>query len=190
ARLVLERSPHMMLVGSGAELFAVENGVQLCDPAELVIRREVELWARNQQQTAADGGVGTVGAVALDAQGNLAAGTSTGGPAYKFPGRVGDSPIIGCGCYADNLSGAVSTTGDGEPMMKVVMAKMASDFLARGLDPQGAAEEALAVLSKRTRGTAGLILVDPQGRVGAAFTTPRMAHAFRTSELAEPLVRI
>lgn len=189
ARLVLERSPHMMLVGPGAELFAVEMGVRLCDPAELVIASEVESWTKNQQQPPSFT-AGTVGAVALDAQGNLAAGTSTGGPAYKFPGRIGDSPLIGCGCYADNRSGAISATGWGEAMMKVVMAKTASDFLASGLEPQAAAEKALALLAERTSGTGGLIVVDARGRIGAACTTPRMAHALCTSDSPVPIIRV
>lgn len=197
ARLVLERSPHMMLAGPGAEQFAVEMGVSLCNPSELVIAREVELWYRLKHETDASHGrfapgegTGTVGAVALDAEGNLAAGTSTGGTACKYPGRVGDSPLIGCGCYADNRTGAVSATGDGEDIMRVVLAKAASDLLAAGLDPQAAAEKALAMLGERTGGQGGLILVDSAGRVGATFTTSHMAHAWRTSESSEPTVRV
>ncbi|MFQ5926960.1 MAG: isoaspartyl peptidase/L-asparaginase family protein [Terriglobia bacterium] len=196
ARLVLERSEHILLVGPGAEQFAAEMGVPLCNPSELVIPREVALWFKRSAGAALPRQSGTVGAVALDAQGNLAAGTSTGGPPYKYPGRVGDSPLVGCGCYADNRTGAISTTGDGEAMVKLVMAKTASDFLAAGpsrpaggLAPQPAAEKALALLSERTRGTGGLIIVDAQGRVGAAFTTPCMAHAFQTSE-SERIIRV
>jgi beta-aspartyl-peptidase (threonine type) len=178
----------MMLVGAGAERFASEMGVKLCEPAELVVPREQALWSQNAQALAANGPAGTVGAAALDGQGNLAAGTSTGGPAYKHPGRIGDSPLIGCGCYADNRTGAISTTGWGEAMMKVVMAKTASDMLGTGLAPQAVAEKALALLAERTAGTGGIIIVDQNGRVGAAFTTPRMAYAFRTSDSA-PTIR-
>ncbi len=188
ARLVLEHSEHMMLVGAGAERFASEMGVKLCDPSELVVTREQMLWSKNAESRAANGPAGTVGAVALDAKGNVAAGTSTGGPPHKYPGRIGDSPLIGCGCYADNRAGAISTTGWGEAMMKVVMAKTASDLLGTGLDPQAVAEKALALLAERTAGTGGLIIVDRQGRVGAAFTTPRMAYAFRSSDTS-PTVR-
>lgn len=202
ARLVLERSEHMLLAGAGAEQFAVEMGLALCDPAELVVAREVEFWRRNKQEAEARrqavagsvpklrDGAGTVGAVALDSAGNLAAGTSTGGRPFKLPGRVGDSPLVGCGCYADNRTGAVSTTGDGEAMMKVVMAKTVIDFLAGGLDPQAAAEKALTLLAERTQCTAGLIIIDPSGRVGTAFTTPRMALAFRTSDSPQPTVHV
>ena len=196
ARLVLERSEHLMLVGPGAEQFAVEMGVTLCNPSELVIAREVELWYKYKHQTDAARGhfrgeqqTGTVGAVALDAQGNLAAATSTGGTACKYPGRVGDSSLIGCGCYADNLSGAISATGYGEAIMRVVMAKAASDFLAAGLAPQAAAEKAVAVLGERTQGHGGLIVVDRSGRSGAAFSTPNMAYALRTTD-SEPVVRL
>ena len=196
ARLVLERSEHMMLAGPGAEQFAVEMGVLLCNPSELVIAREVELWYKNKHQTdvsrghfTGDAQLGTVGAVALDARGHLAAGTSTGGTACKYPGRVGDSSLIGCGCYADNLSGAVSATGFGEAIMKVVMAKAASDFLAGGLGAQAAAEKTVALLAERADGKGGLILLDRSGGVGAAFSTPHMAYAFRTSDL-QPVVRL
>ncbi|MGH9788925.1 MAG: isoaspartyl peptidase/L-asparaginase family protein [Candidatus Acidiferrales bacterium] len=196
ARLVLERSAHMMLAGPGAEQFAVEMGVPLCNPSELVIAREVELWYKNKHQTdvarghfTGDAQLGTVGAVAFDARGHLAAGTSTGGTACKYPGRVGDSSLIGCGCYADNRSGAVSATGYGEAIMKVVMAKAAADLLAGGLAAQAAAEKAVAVLAERTEGKGGLILLDRNGSVGAAFSTPNMAHAFRSSD-SQPVIRL
>jgi len=197
ARLVLERSEHMMLVGPGAEQFAVEMGALLCNPSELVVAREVEHWYKLKHETDAARGhftgsqrLGTVGAVALDARGNLASATSTGGTACKFPGRVGDSALIGCGCYADNRTGAVSATGYGEAIMKVVLAKSVSDFLAAGLAPQEAAEKALAVLHERTTGTGGIIIVDPAGHIGAAFTTPNMAYASRAGEMREPVVRV
>lgn len=196
ARLVLDRSPHLLLVGPGAEKFAVEMGVTLCEPSELVVAREAELWVKLRHETQATLGyqkaqpkASTVGAVALDAQGNLAAGTSTGGTACKYPGRVGDSPLVGCGCYADNGAGAVSATGQGEEIMKVVLAKAASDLVAAGLAPQEAAEKAVRVLGERTQGTGGLILLDGIGRVGAAFSTPRMAYAFRTTQ-GEAVVRV
>lgn len=195
ARLVLERSEHLLLVGPGAEQFAVEMGVSLCNPSELVIAREVERWYKQKHEASTGPALrarptGTVGAVALDAAGNLAAATSTGGTAGKYPGRVGDSCLIGCGCYADNGTGAVSATGYGEHIMKVVLAKTVSDLLAAGAEPQAAAERALALLGERTQGTGGLIVLDKSGRVGAACTTPNLAHAFRTSDSSEPVVRL
>ncbi len=127
ARLVLEHSPHVYFVAAGAERFARRHGMALCDNMDLVIPREqARLYAAQKAELAGESDTtfsgslrshDTVGAVALDATGNLAAATSTGGTLNKAPGRVGDSSLIGCGCYADNLSAAVSLTGWGEPIM-------------------------------------------------------------------------
>lgn len=135
ARAVLEHAPHMMLVAEGAERFAREHGIALCDPEELVSDAERLAWQLCREDSHAaehhrGHEQGTVGAVALDVHGNLFAGTSTGGTCCKLPGRVGDSPLIGCGCYADAHAGGVSCTGYGEAIMKVVMAKTACDLLA------------------------------------------------------------
>jgi beta-aspartyl-peptidase (threonine type) len=132
ARRILEGSEHMMLVGAGAEKFASENGMALCAPEELVSEHAREVWRRCLATSQVTEG-GTVGAVARDSMGNLFAGTSTGGTRCKYPGRVGDSPLIGCGCYADIDAGGVSCTGHGEGIMKIVMAKTAVDLLR---DPQ------------------------------------------------------
>jgi beta-aspartyl-peptidase (threonine type) len=117
----------------------------------------------------------TVGAVALDSFGNLAAGTSTGGTLSKAPGRVGDSSLIGCGCYADNQTAAVSLTGWGEPIMKLVLGKWAVDRVAAGHAPQLAAAEAIGYLHSRLGGHGGIILLGPDGSLGLAHNTPRMA---------------
>jgi beta-aspartyl-peptidase (threonine type) len=122
----------------------------------------------------------TVGAVALDANGNLAAATSTGGTLNKTPGRVGDSSLIGCGCYADNLAAAVSLTGWGEPIMKLVLGKWATDRVAQGIAPEIAAREAIAYLYKRLGGHGGIILLGPDGRFGLAHNTPAMAWGIAT----------
>jgi len=188
ARRILEHSPHVYMVGTGAEAFAAERGLTLCDNSELVLPRERERLqrARDQVQLQEPSEFGaahshdTVGAVALDAPGNLAAATSTGGTLNKVPGRVGDSSLIGCGCYADDESAAVSTTGWGEPMMKLVLGKWAVDRVAEGAEPQAAAEKALAYLRRRLNGHGGMILLDPQGRIGIAHNTPRMAWSWRT----------
>lgn len=119
----------------------------------------------------------TVGAVALDALGNLAAGTSTGGTLGKAPGRVGDSSLIGSGCYADNEAAAVSLTGWGEPMMKLVLGKWAVDRVRAGAAPQAAAQDAIEYLHRRLHGHGGIILLGPDGRIGVAHNTPRMAWA-------------
>ena len=117
----------------------------------------------------------TVGAVALDQYGNLAAGTSTGGTLNKAPGRVGDSSLIGCGCYADNQSAAVSLTGWGEPIMKLVLGKWATDRVASGVTPELAAQRAIAYLFERLGGHGGIILLGPDGQFGLAHNTPGMA---------------
>ncbi len=200
ARKVLEHCPHMMLVAGGAERFAVEQGLPLCAPEELVADAERDAWlkCRNSKHAAAHHRgheQGTVGAVAIDAEGRLFAATSTGGTCCKLPGRVGDSPLIGCGCYADSEVGGVSCTGYGEAIMKVVLAKTAADFLRHppdaGIHPgivlpkqhsptpaSLAARAAVHILAKRTHATGGLILLDRQGNPGFAFNTPRMAYAY------------
>ena len=146
-----------------------------------------EAEGRGLRDTTFSGGSGleshdTVGAVALDVRGNLAAGTSTGGTLNKTPGRVGDSSLIGCGCYADNESAAVSLTGWGEPIMKLVLGKWAVDRVAAGESPQVAAEGAIGYLYRRLGGHGGVILLGPDGRMGLAHNTPRMAWGLVTPE--------
>ncbi len=188
ARVVLEKSPHVYFVTEGAERFAEENGMKLVENSELVIPREVERWKNAKEQRylttpsefcAPTSSHDTVGAVALDAKGNIAGATSTGGTLNKAPGRVGDSSLIGCGCYADNDTAAASTTGWGEPMMKVVLAKWATDRVGYGDDPEKAAREAIHYVHRRVHGHGGIILLDRKGRTGVAHNTPRMAWAVR-----------
>jgi beta-aspartyl-peptidase (threonine type) len=184
ARAVLEKCSHMMLIGEGAERFATQNGLTLCDPAELISPAEHQAWLQCSKDSHAaehhrGHEQGTVGAVALDQHGNLFAATSTGGTCCKLPGRVGDSPLIGCGCYADAETGAVSSTGYGEAIMKIVMAKTAADFLRpAGSTPTRAAQAAIQLLGKRGKGTGGLIMLDKKGTPGFAFSTPRMAYGY------------
>jgi beta-aspartyl-peptidase (threonine type) len=185
AKKILTESPHVYFVGTGAERFAQEHGLELCPNEELIIEREVERLreAKKQSYLTMPDEFGptrshdTVGAVALDAQGNIAAATSTGGTLNKAPGRVGDSSLIGCGCYADNRSAAVSTTGWGEPMMKLVLAKWTADRVETGMAPQEAAQHALYYLKTRLNGHGGIIIVDARGRIGMVHNTPRMAWA-------------
>jgi L-asparaginase / beta-aspartyl-peptidase len=122
----------------------------------------------------------TVGAVALDSNGNIAAATSTGGTLNKAPGRLGDSSLIGCGCYADNESAAASTTGWGEPIMKLVLAKWTADRIAAGNLPEWSAQEAMNYLKQRVNGHGGIIVLNREGHIGIAHNTPRMAWAYRT----------
>jgi L-asparaginase / beta-aspartyl-peptidase len=203
ARKILSESPHVYFVGEGAEQFAAEHGVELCRNEDLVIPREVERLREYQQEAAGrvstnDGNDlfapssddmtishDTVGAVALDRHGNTAAATSTGGTLNKAPGRLGDSSLIGCGCYADNLSASVSTTGWGEPIMKLVLAKWTADRVSAGNLPEWAAQEAMNYLKQRLDGHGGIIVLNPQGQFGIAHNTPRMAWAHKTDEKEE-----
>jgi len=197
ARKILEHCPHMMLVAEGAERFAKARGIQLCKPEELVSEAEWAAWQKCKEDTHAaehhrGHEQGTVGAVVIDANGSLFAATSTGGTCCKLPGRVGDSPLIGCGCYADSQAGGVSCTGYGEAIMKVVLAKTAVDLLrqraicvdspaASSSDTSTAdlaAREAVHLFAKRTHATGGLILLDRHGNPGFAFNTPRMAYGY------------
>jgi len=186
ARLILSESPHVYFVGEGAEQFAAGLGIELIDNQELVIDRERKRLAEAKAKAAAGerdltfAGHDTVGAVALDSNGHLAAATSTGGTINKTPGRVGDSSLIGCGCYADDQSGAVSCTGWGEPIMKLVLGKWATDRIASGSTPELAAREAIGYLNSRLAGHGGMILLDARGRYGIAHNTPRMAWGVRT----------
>jgi beta-aspartyl-peptidase (threonine type) len=189
ARLVLEQSSHVYFVAQGAEAFAASKGMPLIDNSELVIDRERAHLAEAQRKEQAGlpdltfAGVpeafldshDTVGAVALDTYGNLAAATSTGGTLNKTPGRVGDSSLIGCGCYADNQSAATSLTGWGEPIMKLVLGKWAADRVAAGDPPHKAAQAAIRYLHDRLEGHGGIILLGPDGRFGIAHNTPGMA---------------
>src|SRR5580698_9138220 len=193
ARKILSDSPHVYFVGEGAERFAAEHGIELCPNEELVIAREVERLREYQEKQSGDASAkdgndlfapeishDTVGAVALDRAGNIAAATSTGGTLNKAPGRLGDSSLIGCGCYADNKTAAASTTGWGEPIMKLVLAKWAADRVASGSLPEWVAAEAINYLQARVNGHGGMILLDARGRFGIAHNTPRMAWALKT----------
>ena len=190
ARKILSESPHVYFVAEGAERFAAEHGIPLCKNAELIIPREVErlrefqthLAEHEKDPFAPTISHDTVGAVAVDRDGNIAAATSTGGTLNKAPGRLGDSSLIGCGCYADNASAAVSTTGWGEPIMKLVLAKWSADRVVAGNAPEWVAQEAMNYLESRVQGHGGIILLDARGRFGIAHNTPRMAWAFKTAK--------
>jgi L-asparaginase / beta-aspartyl-peptidase len=188
ARKILSESPHVYFVAEGAERFAAEHGIPLCKNEDLIIPREVErlreYQARPEDQKAdlfaPTISHDTVGAVALDHDGNIAAATSTGGTLDKAPGRLGDSSLIGCGCYADNKSAAASTTGWGEPIMKLVLAKWAADRCAAGNMPEWVAAEAINYLESRLHGHGGMILLNTGGHFGIFHNTPRMAWAVKT----------
>jgi beta-aspartyl-peptidase (threonine type) len=191
ARKILSESPHVYFVGEGAERFAAEHGIPLCQNEELIVPREIERLRQYQATQHGDDlfaptiSHDTVGAVALDRDGNIAAATSTGGTLNKAPGRLGDSSLIGCGCYANNESAAVSTTGWGEPIMKLVLAKWTADRIAAGNLPEWSAQEAMNYLKQRLNGHGGVIVLDPRGHFGIAHNTPRMAWAYKTVKKEE-----
>ncbi len=183
ARLIMEKTPHVLLVGDGAEEVAACRGLELVAPEYFSTPRR---WEQLQRAKAAAQGktalsedlqpkAGTVGAVALDAAGNLAAATSTGGMTNKRCGRVGDSPLIGAGTYADNATCAVSCTGHGEYFMRAVAAYDVAALMAyRGLSVQNAARTVVMEKLLAMEGRGGLVAIDRQGRIAMPFNTPGM----------------
>lgn len=222
ARKVLE-SPHVLLIGLGAQGFARQQAIPACTFEELWTERQYNNWlkARGEQDGAdedepryhrreiarlnarpirgeqlrksTEEGLekkhGTVGAVAIDEQGCLAAATSTGGIHNKYPGRVGDSPLVGCGFYADENS-AISCTGYGEDFIRLMIARRAADFVAHGSGAREAAEAAIAFLGAKADGTGGLILVDRHANLGFAWNSEHMVHAYISSEMQEPVTGV
>jgi beta-aspartyl-peptidase (threonine type) len=165
ARRVMADGRHVLFAGEGASYFARQIGFPECAPEALIVAREKDRW---------DSKHGTVGCVAFDSSGRLAAGTSTGGIFDKLPGRVGDSPLIGCGTYADDY-GAASCTGQGEAIIRLLLAKRAVDFMKDCTDPKIAATAAVKLLEdERIAATGGIILVDRAGKIGYARNTLHM----------------
>lgn len=186
ARRVLDDGRHILLVGEGVQRFARHAGMVECADAELITEARRRQWEAGR---AAPSG-GTVGAVALDRHGRIAAGTSTGGVEGKQAGRVGDSALIGCGTYADSRVGGASATGHGEAIIRVVLAKHAIDQMKGGRTPAEVARSAVALLQEEGRGDGGIILLDRLGRVGVAHNTPSMAHGWMMSGSAEPVIEL
>jgi L-asparaginase / beta-aspartyl-peptidase len=192
ARRILEEKSYF-LVAEGAERFAAEHGCEMCEPNSLISQEQQQIW---EQEEMPEDRSETVGCVALDEYGNLAAGTSTGGLENQPAGRVGDTALVGCGLYADQR-GACSTTGDGESVIPVVLAKTAVDLLsgdAASMDgivachPKEAAVQAIEILKQRVPGEAGCILLDRNGRIGWAHNSQDMAVAYMTEDLQQPRV--
>lgn len=193
ARLVMTHTPHTLMVATGAEMLARHYGLEILSTEELLVGDQREYYQRIQadglpeiahmfQEAAQEAhkvaiGGNTVGAVARDSQGNIAAATSTGGMKGKLPGRVGDTPLVGSGAYVDNEAGGASSTGHGEMIMRMALAKMAVDAMAH-LSAQEAAEQVIGQMEKRIGGKGGIILVDGGGHVGFAFNTLCMAVAW------------
>ncbi len=208
ARIVMDETDHVFVVGEGAEKLARLHRLERKDPVtELRLK-----YYEQQMKTLQEGGfelpklavlvkkhpelfehLDTVGAVALDKEGNVAAATSTGGFPLKLPGRIGDSPLIGCGTYADNLSGACSATGVGEIAIRLVLAKTVCNYMEAGKTAQEAAEQTIRLVNKRIAtvyNSMGVISVDARGRVGAAHNSPNMCWAFMTPAQKEPAVSL
>jgi beta-aspartyl-peptidase (threonine type) len=178
ARAVMDAGREVMLIGPAATSRAATLGVPACDPEALITPEARRRW---QAREPASGE--TVGAVARDNTGRVAAATSTGGVAGKAPGRVGDSAVIGAGTYADDTLGAGSATGPGEAIIRLGLVRVALTRVAAGLAPRDAARDALGQLRVRVGAQAGLILVDASGAVGFSRTTESMPVAYRTDEL-------
>jgi beta-aspartyl-peptidase (threonine type) len=184
-RMVEEQA--VLLVAHGARHFAEQCGVELCDPTDMISAKQRAKWERKQSTSQ---GHDTVGCVALDEDGNLAAGTSTGGTNQNAPGRVGDSPIIGCGLYADNEVGACALTGDGEAIVRVVLAKTILDCLNDAPHPDAAVQRGMEILHRRVGGEGGCILIDRQGRIGWGHNAANLSCAYFATGMAEPKVFI
>jgi beta-aspartyl-peptidase (threonine type) len=195
--MVMEHTDHVLIVGEGANIFAAEMGGEPTPEEELLVGRELERWRKLRKdpkfrarvifeppkldrpgQSPGD----TVGAVAIDAEGNTAAATSTGGTPKKRMGRVGDSPLVGAGAYADDRTGGVSATGWGEPIILSCLSRRVLDNVEKGMGPTQASHEALDEMLDRHEGRGGVILVTPGGAITAAFNTPRMAYAYWSSD--------
>jgi len=192
ARLVMEKTDHCLLAGQGANEFATEQDIARLPSEQLVTSEARVEWekyvkysttvnalfsAREEVPQSKCPGCDTVGAVAMDTSGNIASATSTGGITAKRPGRVGDTPIIGAGAYADNNTGGVSTTGHGESIMKVGLARRIGELMDKGLSADDASKQALDFMSARVGGAGGVIVISKQGEVTHHFTTSRMAWA-------------
>ena len=185
ARLVLEESDHVMLIGDGALRLARAHKMKLVPESYHITEHRLEEYngirqkQRHKPDAASEHKHGTIGAVAMDKKGNLAAAASTGGIPYKKEGRVGDSPIIGAGVYADNSLCAVSATGHGEMFMRTVLAKHIADLVSfRKMGVESAARSGIAYLKRKVNGRGGVIVIDKNGRCAACFNTRTMVHGW------------
>jgi len=207
ARIVMEKTDHVFVVGEGAEKLARIFNLERRSPIT-----ELRLRYYEQQRKALLEGkfelprlhglvktypelfeLETVGAVALDKDGNVAAATSTGGFPLKLPGRIGDSPSIGCGTYADNQVGACSATGVGEIVIRLVLAKTVCSYIENGKTAQEAVETAIRLVNRKISATynhVGLIAVDTNGRIGAAHNSPNLCWAYVTPTKPEPVASL
>jgi beta-aspartyl-peptidase (threonine type) len=208
ARLIMEKTDHVFIAGEGADKLAKVFKVPRRNPVtqprleqytqqkklllegKTELPKALELIKANPKllQT-----MDTVGAVALDEDDNLAAATSTGGYALRLSGRIGDSPLIGCGNYADNATGACSATGIGEIAIRLVLAKTVCNNIEKGNTAQKATEQAIKLVNTKMPGpynSMGLIAVDKHGRIGAAHNSPNICWAYMTTKTKEPIASL
>lgn len=207
ARVVMDKTDHVLVVGRGAEQLARAFNLERRSVADSVRFKRYEaqlnalLQGKGELPKLAElvkahphvFHLGTVGAVALDSDGNVAAATSTGGFPLKLAGRIGDSPLIGCGAYADNRSGACSATGVGEVAIRLVVAKAVCDHIADGRTPQEASEEVITLVKQRVSGVyndMGFVAVDARGRIGAAHSSPNLCWAFMSKAHQAPVASL
>jgi len=191
ARLVLTKSEHVMLISEGAMRFADHCGMERVPEDYFFTPERIQQLHQARQQhkimldhddseeDSEDQKYGTIGAIARDPDGNLAAATSTGGIVNKRMGRVGDSPIVGAGVYADNETCAVSGTGFGEDFMRSVISKTISDFmLMKGMDAKQATAAGIEYLTRKVQGRGGVIVIDHSGNCASGFTAKKMIHGW------------
>ena len=191
ARLVLSESEHVMLIGEGAIRFAKHCNMEFVSENYFITDERVEQFKQaklnhkitldhdDSFETSEDQKYGTIGVVARDNEGNLAAATSTGGIVNKRLGRVGDSPLIGAGVYADNETCAVSATGYGEDFMRTVISKTISDFIyLKDMDAVQATQAGIEYLTRKVNGRGGVIVIDKKGNCSSGFTTKKMIHGW------------
>jgi len=206
ARIVMETTDHVFITGDGAEKLADLFNLERADPftelriqyweelKEELVHGELDYLPKLHELVTSYPqlfDLGTVGAVALDKDENVAAATSTGGFSLKFPGRIGDSPLIGCGTYADNEAGASSATGIGEIAVKLVLAKNACDLMRNGSTAQKAAENSISLVNRRMEGGfMGLVTVDVMGRIGAAHNSTDLCWAYMTTKMRHPMTAL
>ncbi len=177
ARAVLNDARHVLFCGEGAAAFARDKGFVPEDPASMITEAARESLKRTLSAGNSTWAAGTVGAVARDKNGQLAAATSTGGIMGKYPGRVGDTPLLGAGTYADDELGAASATGQGEGIMRVMLAASVMASIRAGASPADACYDGLVAMKKRVAATGGMIAVGRDGRLGWARSTKSMAYA-------------
>ncbi len=191
ARKVMELTPHALLVGTAAMQFAIANGFrkEVIEVTEYKLQRYEQELLRDKSQVR-NQELGTVGAIAIDKNGNLASAVSTGGIWLKMEGRVGDSAIVGAGFYSDNKVGAAVATGNGDAIMKICLSKHVCDLISGGMNIDLACKVAIKELGELQNGWGGVVALDRKGDVGLAYNTEGMARAYLFNDMSSPYLAI